>query len=168
VIKPLLKAITLSGDYFAPRNILGFCYVELGRYDEAIAILAEALKIRPYNLEALSSMGVACAETKKYPEAIRQFKLAIKTDPSFVDGYMNLATTYDKMGESEEAIKTYEQAALNTKSAQSIAIAYVRTGDVYMRLKDPVKGKEYYRRALALCGSGMDELKRLVTDRLSI
>ncbi len=166
-IKPLLKAIALSEGYFAPRNILGFCYVELRRYDEAIAALAKALEIRPDNLEALSSMGVAYAETKRYPEAIRQFERAIKVDPSFVDGYMNLATTYDQMGEHERAIGIYGAAAANTRSAQSIAIAYVRIGDIYMRLKDPGMAREYYGRAMALCGPGMEELKRVVAGRLS-
>ncbi|MBU0605373.1 MAG: tetratricopeptide repeat protein [Candidatus Omnitrophica bacterium] len=166
-IKPLLKAIVLSEGYFAPRNILGFCYVGLGRYDEAIAVLAKALEIRPDNLEALSSMGVAYAETKRYPEAIRQFERAIKVDPSFVDGYMNLATTYDQMGEHEKAIRIYETAVANTRSAQSIAIAYVRVGDIYMRLKNPETAREYYERAMALCGRGMEELKRVVAGRLS-
>jgi tetratricopeptide (TPR) repeat protein len=165
-IKPLVKAIILSEDYFAPRNVLGFCYLELGRYDEAIKILTDALKIKPYNLEALSSIGVAYARTKRYPEAIRQFERAIKADPSFVDGYMNLGTTYDQMGESEKAIQIYEQAAASTRSVQSIAIAYVRIGDVCRKLKDPEKAKAYYNKALTLCGSGMVELKKLVADRL--
>ena len=166
-VKPLRKAMVLSEGYFAPRNILGFCYVGLRRYDEAITVLAKALEIRPDNLEALSSMGVAYAETKRYPEAIRQFERAIKIDPSFVDGYMNLATTYDQMGEHERAISIYETAAASTRSAQSIAIAYVRIGDIYMRLKDPGMAREYYGRAMALCGPGMEELRRVVAGRLS-
>lgn len=165
-IKPLVKAIILSQGYFAPRNVLGFCYLELGRYDEAIRILTDALKIRPYNLEALSSIGVAYAKTKRYAEAIQQFERAIKADPSFVNGYMNLATTYDQMGEREKAIRIYEQAAGSTRSAQSIAIAYVRIGDVYMKLKNPEMAKIYYEKAMALCSPGMEELKRLVADRL--
>lgn len=165
-IKPLVKAIMLSKDYFAPKNVLGFCYLELGRHDEAIKILTDALKIKPYNLEALSSLGVAYAQTKKYSEAIQQFERAIKADPSFVNGYMNLATTYSQMDENAKAIQVYKQAAASTKSTESIAIAYVRIGDVYMKLKDFEMAGAYYEKALALCGSGMVELKKLVTDRL--
>ncbi len=167
-IKPLRKAIALSEGYFAPRNILGFCYIGLSRYDEAIAVLAEALEIRPDNLEALSSMGVAYAEMKRYPEAIQQFERAIKVDPSFVDGYMNLATTYDKMGEHGRAIGIYETAAANTRSSQSIAITYVRTGDIYMKLKNPGAAKEYYVKAMSLCSPGMEELKRVIASRLNV
>ena len=167
-IKPLRKAMILSEDYFAPRNVLGFCYVELGRYDEAIAILTEALRARPCNLEVLSSLGVAYAETKRYPEAIQQFERAIKADPSFVDGYMNLATTYDKMGEPERAVRMYETAVSNTRSAQSIAIAYIRTGDIYVKLNNPVLAREYYGKAMSICPEGMEELKKVVTDRLNV
>jgi tetratricopeptide (TPR) repeat protein len=165
-IKPLIKAIILSKDYFAPRSVLGFCYVELGRYDEAIRILTDALKIKPDNLEALSSLGVAYAQTKRYPEAIEQFEHTIKADPSFVDGYMNLATTYDQMGESDKAIQTYKRAASSTRSAQSIAIAYVRIGDVYRKLSDLEKARAYYNKALSLPNYGMVELKKLIEDRL--
>ncbi|MFH1190308.1 MAG: tetratricopeptide repeat protein [Candidatus Omnitrophota bacterium] len=166
-IKPLQKAIVLSKGFFAPKNVLGFCYVQLGRYDEAVAILKEALEIKPDNLEALSSIGVAYAETKKYPEAIRQFEHAVNIDPSYVDGYMNLATTYDKMGDHAKAVGIYQQAAANTRSAESIAVAYVRTGDIYARLKDAKTAGEYYKRALAVCGPGMEELKRVVAERMT-
>ncbi|MCX5679024.1 MAG: tetratricopeptide repeat protein [Candidatus Omnitrophica bacterium] len=166
-IKPLVKAIILSENYFAPRNILGFCYLQLGRYDEAIKMLTDALEIKPDNLEALSSIGVAYAQTKRYAEAIQQFERAIKADPSFVDGYMNLGTTYDQMGQSEKAIQAYQQAADSTRSAQSIAIAYVRIGDVYRRLRDLEKAKAYYNKAMALFSPGMVELKKLIIGRLT-
>lgn len=165
-IKPLVKAIILSEDYFAPRNVLGFCYLELGRYDEAISILTDALKIKPYNLEGLSSLGVAYAKTKRYPEAIEQFERAIKADPSFANGYMNLATTYDQMGESGRAIEVYKQAASSTGSSESMAIAYVRIGDVYRKLNDLENARAYYEKANALCDPKMVELKKLIADRL--
>jgi len=167
-IKPLLKAITLSKDYFAPMNVLGSCYLELGRYDEAIRILTDALKIKPYNLEALNSLGVAYARTKRYAEAIQQLERAIKIDPLFVDGYMNLATTYDEMGEPRKAIGIYMSLASGTRSIPSIAVAYIRVGDIYIRLKDSGSARAYYNKAAALCGPRTEELKKIIAGRLKI
>jgi len=166
-IKPLVKATMLTKDYFAAKNVLGFCYLELGRFDEAISVLTDALKINPFNLEALSSMGVAHAQLKKHDEAVQYFERALKVDPSFVDGYINLATAYEQMGKPEKAIEIYEKAISGTKSAQSIAIIYVRMGDVYAKLNNADTTRMYYEKAIGLCGAGMEELKVVAEGRLN-
>lgn len=166
-LKPLTKAMILSSGYFAPRSVLGFCYLQLGRYDEAIKTLTEALTIKPDNLEALNSLGVAYAQSKRYEEAIKQFEHAVKVDPAFIDGYINLGAVYEHMGRFDDAIRAYERVETNTRSAQSIAISYLRIGDVYIKSKDPEKAKAYYRRAADLCGAGMEELKKVAMARLN-
>jgi tetratricopeptide (TPR) repeat protein len=166
-VKPLLKAITLSDSYFAPRSILGFCYLEMGRYDDAIRVLSDALKLKPDNLEALNSLGVSYANIKKYDEAIRIFERSIGLDSTFVSAYINLGTAYDHMGRYDKALEAYGMVERNTRSSQDIAISYIRMGDVYMKTQSPDKAMEYYRRALGLCGRGMDDLKRVVADRMA-
>ena len=166
-MKPLKKVIGMAGDYFAPKNALGFCYLQLGRYDEAIAVYRDALRIKPNNLEALGSIGVAYASLGKYDEAIKHFKKAIAIDRAYVEGYINLGTAYGRMGDPARAIKEYERVEQNTVSKQDIAISYIRIGDIYMKLKNVEKAKEYYRNAISLCGRGMDLLKQVASDRLN-
>jgi tetratricopeptide (TPR) repeat protein len=166
-VKPLLKSIALSGSYFLPRNILGFAYVEMGRYDDAVGVLTDALRINPDNLEALNSLGVAYASLKRYDEALKQFDHSAKIDPTFVNAYMNIGTTYDHMGLYDKSLEAYGNVERNTHSKQDIVVSYVRMGDVSIKMKLPEKAKEYYRKAIALCGRGMEGLKKVATDRLN-
>ena len=166
-VKPLVKAITLSDDYFAPRNVLGFAYLELGRYDDAIRVLNEALKLKPDNLEALNSLGVAYASVKRYDDAIKQFERSIKVDPTFANAYVNLGTAYDHMGRFEKALEIYGRIESITRSRQDVAIANIRMGDVLVKMGLKDKAKERYAKAATLCGRGMDQLKKIATDRLN-
>lgn len=166
-VKPLLKAIALSNSYFSPRNILGFSYLEMGRYEEAIKILEVALRINPDNLEALNSLGVAYANVKRYDDAIRQFERSIKIDRTFANAYINLGTAYDQTGRYEKALETYGKVESVTRSKQDIAIACIRMGDVSIKMGRQDKAREYYAKAVSLCGRGMDELKKIATDRLN-
>jgi tetratricopeptide (TPR) repeat protein len=165
-VKPLAKAIALSDSYFAPRSILGFCYLEMGRYDDAIRVLSGALKLKPDNLEALNSLGVSYANVNRYDDAIRQFRRSIEIDRTFVSAYINLGTAYDHVGDYERALAVYGQVERNTRSRQDIAIAYIRMGDVYIKMKLQEKARECYGKAAALCGRGMDDLRKVATDRL--
>jgi tetratricopeptide (TPR) repeat protein len=164
-VKPLLKAIALSGTYFAPRNILGFSYLEMGRFDEAIKVLEGALKINPDSLEALNSLGVAYASVGRYKDAVKQFERSIKIDGTFANAYVNLGTTYDRMGRPDKALEAYGMVESITRSKQDIAIACIRMGDVYMKTGRRDRAREYYAKAAGLCGRGMDELKRIAVER---
>lgn len=166
-IKPLLKAIVLSESYFAPRNILGFCYLELGQYEKAIRVLEGALAVKPDNLEALNSLGVAYASVGRYDDAVRQFERSIRVDPTFVSGYINLGTAYDKMGRYDKALESFGRVEKNVRSRQDRAIALLRMGDVYVRMKDIGRAREYYRKALDLCGRGMEQLREVASRRLT-
>jgi tetratricopeptide (TPR) repeat protein len=166
-IKPLLKSIALCDSYFLPRNILGFVYVEIGKYGDAIRVLKDSLRIEPNNLEALNSLGVAYASLKRYDEALKQFERSAKIDPTFVNAYMNIGTVYYSIGRYEEALEAYGDVGKHTRSRLDIAVSYVRMGDVYIKMKNFEKAKEYYGKALALCGRGMDGLKKIATDRLN-
>lgn len=166
-VKPLLKSIALSGSYFLPRNILGFAYVEMGKNGDAVKVLTDALRINPDNLEALNSLGVAYASLKRYDDARKQFERSARIDPTFVNAYMNIGTTYDQMGLYDKALEAYGKVGLHTRSKMDTAVACVRMGDVYIKMNLSDKAKECYRKAIALCGRGMEALKKVATDRLN-
>ncbi|MCM8760681.1 MAG: tetratricopeptide repeat protein [Candidatus Omnitrophica bacterium] len=166
-IEPLKKVIAMSDTYFAPKNILGFCYLQLGRFQDAVDILEQAVRIKPDNLEALSSLGVAYANLGNYEKAVRQFEKAISIDRSFVEAYINLGTVYDRVGRYERAIEEYKRVEQNTTSRQDIAVSYIRIGDIYNKLDMTDKAKEYYRNAIDMCDRSMYELKKIAEHRLN-
>ena len=166
-VKSARKAIAVSPYYAPPWHALGFCYLEMERYGDAIRILNQALKLEPRNLETMNSLGVAYGKTKRYDDAVKLFEQSIAVDPTFVTAYLNLGTTYEFKGEYDKAIEEYRKIGVKTRSAQDIAISYVRIGDVYIKLKDKKEAQRYYGKALDACGSGFEELKKVVRDRLA-
>jgi tetratricopeptide (TPR) repeat protein len=60
---------------------VGFTYLKLKRYDEAIANYDKALKIDPYRASTLLFKGVILAILGQYYEAIGCYEQALETDP---------------------------------------------------------------------------------------
>ena len=166
-VKPLIKSIVLADTYFAPRNILGFCYVEMERYEDAVRVLTGALKLYPTSLEALNSLGVAYGNLKKYDDAIKQFEKAMSIDRTFVTVYINLGATYEQMQQYDKALEQYGRVSSVTRSKADVAMSYIRIGDVYLKLKELDRAKEYYRKSMDLCGTEFKELRKIAADRLS-
>jgi Tfp pilus assembly protein PilF len=57
-----------------------------------------------------NAVGVRLYEQGRYAEALQQFQVAQRTDPSNPDAYYNLGSTYHKMGVAQRDAKMIEQA----------------------------------------------------------
>jgi tetratricopeptide (TPR) repeat protein len=83
---------------------------ELGRFDEAIELSRELLKIKPDSTVTRSNLGVALLCTGRVQEAIEHLRLAIKYDPNYQPAYFNLAAALQNQGRLDEAVSYYKQA----------------------------------------------------------
>ena len=92
------------------------------KYAEAEAPALAALKESPTHGVALSALGEALFEQKKYDEAITQYKTAISIDPTLKQPYINLAGLYKLQGDLEAALKVLDDAgtALNETDKASV------------------------------------------------
>ena len=59
-----------------------------------------------------NTMGVRLYQQGRYAEALQQFQVAQKTDPTNPDGYYNLASTYHKLGVTQK-----DQTLINQSEA---------------------------------------------------
>ncbi len=57
-----------------------------------------------------NTMGVRLYQQGRYAEALQQFQVAQKTDPTNPDGYYNLASTYHKLGVTQKDQTLINQA----------------------------------------------------------
>ncbi|HNO67343.1 MAG TPA: tetratricopeptide repeat protein, partial [Pseudomonadota bacterium] len=96
---------------------LGAVLSDAGRSAEAIAILDQAVKLRPTMFEAFYNLGVAHETLKHWPEAIAAYGKAIKLSPqdsnpkaSQADAQYNLAVVYRRAGRLEEAVAPAREA----------------------------------------------------------
>lgn len=102
--------------------------------------------------------GVRLAEQNRYPDALVEFKEAIRAKPGFWEAQLELGITYDRMGRTNEAIKAYF-AALETQP--DLVKCYQNLGLAYDNLGEFVKALKMYLKAIRLRPNDLELRKNL-------
>lgn len=82
----------------------------LGRNEEAIAHLQEALRIKPNFTYAQYNLGIEFVHLGKLDEASTHFSEAIRLDPSYASAHNNLGNIFFTKGRLSEAAAEYSEA----------------------------------------------------------
>lgn len=77
------------------------------RYDEAVAQLTEALKLRPDFAQAANNLGFVYYRQQRYAEAVRWLENTLKIDPSRAVAYLNLGDARFHAGDQAGARQAY-------------------------------------------------------------
>ena len=163
---PLEKAVALCEKYEFARNTLGECYLNMGRYKDAVTQFIEALKINTASFKTRNFLGVAYASLKKYDEAEKQFIVALKLAPEFLNAHLNLGRLYELKGDYGKSIKQYEKALEAAHDAQDRAVLFIRIGDAYLKAGSRKEAKGFYLEALDIAGKESEFTRKLIEDRL--
>ncbi len=106
---------------------------QAGNVEAAYAIYQQAVHSDPQNAAALSLLGAACINLKKWDEAARHLRDAIQIEPNHVSAYDNLGVLYAKQGRFAEAVECFRRAASispnNPQTHLNLAAALQRAGD---------------------------------------
>jgi Flp pilus assembly protein TadD len=101
-------------------NFLATKYLQIGRIDDAIAQLNEALRLNPRDAEAHSNLAAALQTKGAVIEAVREARKAVALEPSDDRVHFNLAYALNAAGASTEAIDEFARAAtLNPDNADA-------------------------------------------------
>lgn len=104
------------------------------------------------------NQGVKAYTSKKYDEAVEEFKAAIEKDSALVDAYLYLAAAYraqfvplapspENLRKGQEAIATFEQVLeLDPQSTNAMA----NIADLYRNMGEPEKAKDWYRKLMEI------------------
>jgi eukaryotic-like serine/threonine-protein kinase len=104
------RAIELNPGYADGRYFYAFLYLsEMGRHDEAIAEMKQALETDPLSLIINANLGQIYYHARRYDQAIEQGRKTLEIAPDFVVAHANLIDVYEQKGMYPEAI-----AALKT------------------------------------------------------
>ena len=120
-----------------------YCYVghalsQLGRYDEAVAVLRKAVELQPDFADAHANLGFALSQQVRLGEAITACRKAIELDPNLAASHNNLAwlltTGSDvKFRDPKRAVELAKKAVeLEPKNAiywQTLGVAQYRVDD---------------------------------------
>lgn len=123
----LKKAVALKPRFSEAKTNLGNLYLDLKRYDEAIALYQEALGDILYPTPFIAEANLGWAKYKKgqTDEAITHIKTAVTVNPKFCLGYRNLGTIYSDTNQTEEACKQFGKYREN---CAEVADAHMQEG----------------------------------------
>jgi len=100
----------------------------LGRRDEAIEVLKEAIKDQPKYADYYVFLGSQYFELKRCSEAIDAFKTAVRFEPKNVDAHQFLGLMYDLQRDREAALKEYNiLRKLDAEKAEDLRDSIQRT-----------------------------------------
>jgi tetratricopeptide (TPR) repeat protein len=106
----------------------GVSLVQLGKIDEGIKSLEQAIKLDSNYGRAHVNLGVAYAEKGWTDKAIKEYERAIALDAELVEAHTNLGNAYHKKGWIDQAVTKYKHAIdLDPDNAR----VHYNLGDLY-------------------------------------
>jgi tetratricopeptide (TPR) repeat protein len=135
------RAILLKPDFSAARNELAVTFMELKRWDDAIAQLRLVLDdiFFPGQGAATINLGLAHFGKGEYQKALEIFRKYVVENPSDPRGHLNLGRVYLAMERLDPALSSFDRAL---SLAPDYAMAHYQRALVLLRQKriDEAKG----------------------------
>ena len=111
-----------------------------GKADEAIADLNELIKENPDHFGALSTLGFAFRNKKKYEKSVEAYERAIKSQPDNARGMFNLGVAYALANDKDKAF----EMMMNVKNGNAFNITNVGSSPAAAILKDDPRYKKLF------------------------
>ena len=153
-VRCLRKAVTIDPQDGTARLNLGFALIGQGEFDEARRCFQEAARINPVltvTNQGLASYHVKIGETLaalgKFPQAIIQFRAALRRIPGYADARYDLALALLRSGEQDEAQKNYIRVLL---VRPDFAEAHNELGELLLAKGERELAVEHFREAVRL------------------
>ena len=116
------KAVKLNKSYVVDGSnymeyyltVIGESYFKLGKYDEAINIFKEIIKLPRHDESDFMYLGLSYFEKKEYDKAIENYEKVLEIHPSFdyienTSAINALAKSYMALGEYQKGIDAYKE-----------------------------------------------------------
>lgn len=143
------EALKLDPYMTDARNNLGALYDATGRKDLAEAEYKKALEDSAYPTpeKVHLNLGLLYQSQGRADESVGEFRRAVEINPKFYRAHYELASSLDRGGKLDEAVREYEVAAPEYKGNGDY---HYRLGLAYMKLKDEGRAREHLMRCQEL------------------
>lgn len=132
----LRRALKLEPELQAARLNLGALYIQMERYEDAIAQIAPLVEdpTFPAPWDALTNLGWAYFKLGKHAEARRHLERAVDFQPNYWKALLNLGILEAHEGHRLEALQLFEQVLEQNPGPYAEAEAHYRMAEIYISL----------------------------------
>jgi len=142
-----LKALAEDANYATGYNQLGYLYSRSGDYGNALEAMSKYVKLLPDEPNPHDSYGEILRLSGHFQEALDQYRVALKIDPTFYISQKELGETYAVMGEGEKAREEYAKAIHDAPSSGLKAEYMQKSAMTYLREKKYAEADKAYNQA---------------------
>ncbi|MCH8804999.1 MAG: tetratricopeptide repeat protein [Planctomycetes bacterium] len=135
--------------WFAKTN-LGVVYRDLGRYEDAAVLFAQAVENETARPEAYYSWGVTRFRQGRLPEAIELFRKALDANPLYLEAASNLGNALLRAGQVDEAAAVLQSALQHPQNRSRLAMPWRNLGAVRQAQGDLTEAERCYVRAVEI------------------
>lgn len=135
-IAVIRRGLAIDPEYGDFYNVLGICFLALGRQDEGIAAMHHYVQLAPTEPNAHDSLGMAFQQSGKFEGAFAEYNTALALDPEFEPAIIHLGDVYFQEGRYGDAVRQYRRYIQVTGSDTARAIGYSSIAQVYLRRGD--------------------------------
>ena len=126
---------------------LGFVYVKLDRYNDAVEAYRQGLRIDPDNASAWHALGFVYFKLDRYNDAVEAHRQGLRIDPDNARSWFDLGICYFKLDRYNDAVEAYRQGL---RIDPEVAIAWVFLGAAYSNLDRYNDTIDAYRQAIRI------------------
>ncbi len=123
------RALELNPHYVDGRYFYAYIYLSpMGRHEEAIAQMKQALETDPLSLVVNANLGGIYYWARRYDEAIAQCRRTLEIDADFTVAHARLQETYEQKGMYEQAIVEIQRTDNERRRQAPLLQAAYRAG----------------------------------------
>lgn len=102
-VKHLERSILLDDSNYAAWSLLGYNYLKLHREEDAMKALNRAIELNPEDIQAVIELSLIYFNSGDYAQAAELLSRHLQEKTEHTDGWILLATCYEKMNQNEAA-----------------------------------------------------------------
>jgi tetratricopeptide (TPR) repeat protein len=120
-IRAFMQLVQLEPGNIEAMNSAADVYLNIGYYNDALALCLRSLRLRPQSATIWFRAGSVYLRQKQYPQAVDAFRKALTFSAQMVDASRALSATYVTMGDLKDARQELEAATkVNPQSPELI------------------------------------------------
>lgn len=130
--RELQLALHYNPNHAVTYNRYGWFLISLGRWEEAMVKMRQALDLDPRSLNINNAIGLPYHFSRQFDKAIVEYQRTLQLDPDFYPANLYLAYAYVETGRTKEALDIFQRIRKDDKEGTdtvvSLVYAYMKAG----------------------------------------